>query len=305
MFPIFNATLPAEGTGPVRALRRCTLSAIQFDLFGDPIEEKKPQLPDIASLDFKGHGVRIVMVKGDPWFVASDVCRVLEIANSRDALTRLDDDEKGVATTDTLGGKQELAIVSESGLYSLILTSRKAEAKQFKRWIVHEVLPAIRKTGGYSLHDPIAKEAKRLKSDRRTAVARMRVRDRNKSWHSLKAANGDSPRDFADAHNAAYEGFTGMKAAELRKALGLKKGRTPLDRMSALRLAQEEHAIELGCRLEMEKGLGREEKLETIRSCSRDIARNDLKYFGTGACYGIVDDPKRGKIIDLITPQIA
>ncbi len=280
------------------------MSAIQFDLWGDPIEEKKPQQNDIIPADFKGNAVRIIMIRDEPWFVATDVCRVLEIGNASRAVSRLDDDEKGVTTSNTLGGRQELAIVSEAGLFSLILTSRKAEAKQFKRWVVHEVLPAIRRTGGYSLADPVAKEAKRLRSDRRTAVARLRVKDRNKAWHSLKAANGDSPRDFADGHNAAYEGFTGMKAAELRKLLGLKKGRTPLDRMSSLRLAQEEHAIEVGCRVELEKGLTREEKLETIRSCSHDIALNDLKYFGPGATYGIVDDPKRGKIIDLIVPQL-
>lgn len=66
-----------------------------------------------------------------------------------DALSRLDDDEKGVATADTLGGPQEIAIINESGLYSLVLTSRKASAKRFKKWVTGEVLPAIRKTGGY------------------------------------------------------------------------------------------------------------------------------------------------------------
>nr|WP_276561612.1 Bro-N domain-containing protein [Bacillus sonorensis] len=87
---------------------------------------------------------------GEPWFVAKDVCDVLEIKNNRDALSRLDDDEKGVALTDTLGGTQELTVVNEPGLYSLILRSRKPEAKQFKRWITHGVIPTIRKTGGYA-----------------------------------------------------------------------------------------------------------------------------------------------------------
>lgn len=86
---------------------------------------------------------------GEPWFVAADVCRALEIKNNRDALSRLDQDEKGVALIDTPGGKQELTIVNEAGLYSLVLGSRKPEAKAFKRWITHEVIPTIRKTGGY------------------------------------------------------------------------------------------------------------------------------------------------------------
>lgn len=70
--------------------------------------------------------------------------------NYRRSLSRLDEDEKGVALTDTLGGMQELTVVNEPGLYSLILRSRKPEAKQFKRWITHEVIPTIRKTGGYA-----------------------------------------------------------------------------------------------------------------------------------------------------------
>ena len=82
----------------------------------------------------------------------SDVCRVLEIENSSQAVSRLDDDEKGVTTNDPLrgnGGKQTCRTVNESGLYSLIFTSRKPQAKAFKRWVTKEVLPAIRKTGCY------------------------------------------------------------------------------------------------------------------------------------------------------------
>ena len=93
--------------------------------------------------------VRVVDVNGEPWFVAKDVCECLDIGNSRDAVAALDEDEKGVDSIDTPGGAQEMSIISEPGLYSLILRSRKPEAKAFKRWITHEVLPAIRKTGGY------------------------------------------------------------------------------------------------------------------------------------------------------------
>lgn len=95
--------------------------------------------------------VRVVMIDGQPWFVAKDVCDVLEHSNSRKALERLDDDEKGVTNVYTLGGTQQMSIVNEPGLYNLILTSRKPEAKAFKRWITHEVLPSIRQTGSYTL----------------------------------------------------------------------------------------------------------------------------------------------------------
>ena len=101
---------------------------------------------------FKSHEfgeIRTTIQNGEPWFVAADVCKALDIENNRKATNRLDDDEKGVTLSDTLGGKQKLTIVNEAGLYSLVLGSRKPEAKAFKRWITHEVLPTIRRTGGY------------------------------------------------------------------------------------------------------------------------------------------------------------
>lgn len=93
---------------------------------------------------------------GDPWFVAADVCAALGITNEQ--TRRLDDDEKGLHSIQTPGGTQSVVIVNESGLYSLVLGSRKPEAKAFKRWVTHEVLPALRKTGTYSLQasDPLA-----------------------------------------------------------------------------------------------------------------------------------------------------
>lgn len=76
------------------------------------------------------------MVEGEPWFVAKDVCAILEVRNTSDALSRLDAEDKGIGLTDTLGGKQSVTVVNESGLYSLILGSRKPEARAFKRWVI-------------------------------------------------------------------------------------------------------------------------------------------------------------------------
>ena len=89
--------------------------------------------------------------KGDPWFVAADVCKVLELNDTSRAVSRLDEDEKGTTTIRTLGGNQDVLTVSEPGLYSLIGTSRKPEAKAFRRWINHDVLPSLRANGSYSL----------------------------------------------------------------------------------------------------------------------------------------------------------
>ena len=91
--------------------------------------------------------IRATSVDGEPWFVAKDILNALGI--DRTAMYKLDDDEKGVDSIHTLGGEQKMSIVSEPGLYKLIMRSRKPEAKQFQRWVTHEVLPAIRRTGGY------------------------------------------------------------------------------------------------------------------------------------------------------------
>lgn len=93
--------------------------------------------------------IRTLTIDGEPWFVAADVCKALGLGNPSMTVERLDADEKGISSIDTLGGKQRMAIINEPGLYSVILCSRKPEAKAFKRWITHEVIPAIRKYGGY------------------------------------------------------------------------------------------------------------------------------------------------------------
>lgn len=92
------------------------------------------------------------LIKGEPWFVAKDVCEVLEHSNHRMAVKSLDEDEvSSVYLIDTMGRKQETTIVSESGLYSLIFQSRKAEAKKFRKWVTSEVLPSIRRKGFYGV----------------------------------------------------------------------------------------------------------------------------------------------------------
>ena len=93
--------------------------------------------------------VRVVECEGEPWFVAKDVCECLELTDVSKTISLLDDDEKGTNSIRTPGGEQQMLVVSEPGLYSLILRSRKPEAKAFKRWVTHEILPSIRKTGHY------------------------------------------------------------------------------------------------------------------------------------------------------------
>lgn len=103
----------------------------------------------LAIYEFDGAEVRCIMRDGQPWFVAADVCRVLGHSNSRMAISRLDTDEAGVCKVYTSSQSRQVGIVSESGLYTLIMTSNKPEAKRFRKWVTSTVLPAIRKTGSY------------------------------------------------------------------------------------------------------------------------------------------------------------
>ena len=107
---------------------------------------------DLIRFDFQGNQVRTLLIEDDPWWIAKDVCDVLEL-EARDSVRYLDDDEKTYVSRKHIGVEpgKDMLIISEPGLYSLILRSRKPEAKAFKRWITHEVIPQIRKTGGYGL----------------------------------------------------------------------------------------------------------------------------------------------------------
>ena len=108
-----------------------------------------PQRPQFFNFD--AQAVRVVGSADAPWFVAKDVCAVLELEKTDSALRGLDDDEKGAHSVSTLGGDQKLSTVNESGLYALIFRSRKPQARIFRRWITGEVIPSIRRTGSYSL----------------------------------------------------------------------------------------------------------------------------------------------------------
>ncbi|WP_046655263.1 phage antirepressor [Paenibacillus larvae] len=169
--------------------------------------------------NFTGKDVRVVMKEGQPWWIAKDVCSVLEINNTSQALTRLDEDEKGLINNDTLGGIQEMAAVTESGLYSLILTSRKPEAKQFKRWVTHEVLPAIRKTGMYAADEL-------LDNPELLIQAVTKLKEEREARQQLEAqVKSDKPKVlFADAVSASQTSILIGDLAKILKQNGIQTG---------------------------------------------------------------------------------
>lgn len=114
---------------------------------------------------YEGRQVRTTVVNGEPMFVAKDVCEILEIENHRNVIARLSDGMKGVHSMDTLGGKQEMSVITEAGVYKLVFTSRKPEAEKFTDWVACEVIPSIRKTGSYISVPRSLPEALRLAAD--------------------------------------------------------------------------------------------------------------------------------------------
>lgn len=111
-------------------------------------------IADVQPFDFRGERVRTVLVDGEAWFVAADVAAILGYREAYHLTRGLDDDEKGPQIVGTPGGEQQMTAINEAGLYSAILRSRVEAAKPFKRWVTHEVLPEIRKTGAYGSQIP-------------------------------------------------------------------------------------------------------------------------------------------------------
>ena len=122
---------------------------MQAEMLDSVVSSNSQELPNASSalklFENPQFRVRVIMRCADPWFVAKDACDCLDLGNVSQTCSRLDDDERGIISIDTPSGKQEMLIVSEPGLYSLIGSSKKQEAKAFKRWVTHEVLPSIRK----------------------------------------------------------------------------------------------------------------------------------------------------------------
>lgn len=123
--------------------------------------EAGTSLPQAFTFNASNQQVRTVIIDGEPYFVAKDVCLILGISNHKDAASRLDDDEKARSVLPTQFGDKETNLVNESGLYHLIFQSRKPEAKAFRKWVTSEVLPQLRKTGKYEVKPPLLKYPRR------------------------------------------------------------------------------------------------------------------------------------------------
>ena len=141
---------------------------------------------------------------GEPWFVASDVAKVLGYSNPRKAIIdHVDDEDKGVTKRDTLGGTQNMTVINESGLYSLVLSSKLPKAKDFKRWVTHEVLPSIRKHGGYMAGQERMTPEQMLAASMRWLESRIREQEETIASQSAQLEEQRPKVLFADAVSAS------------------------------------------------------------------------------------------------------
>jgi prophage antirepressor-like protein len=129
----------------VRATASAVVTSTQRTAPAEPPEAA------VSPFDFEGHEVRVRSADGQDWFVGKDVCDALGHSNSRRELRKLDDDERAIVDVPTAGGLQTMVVINEPGVYRLIFTSRTDSAQRFKRWLAHEVLPALRKRGTYTV----------------------------------------------------------------------------------------------------------------------------------------------------------
>ena len=150
---------------------------------------------DIKVFDSPEFGtIRTIEMDGEPWFVGKDVAEVLGYSNSRKALAdHVDDEDKGVTKCDTLGGAQDLAVINESGLYSLVLSSKLPTAKKFKRWVTNEVIPSIRKHGGYMAGQEVLTDAELLANA--MLVANRVIEERDRQIKELQEENRELEED--------------------------------------------------------------------------------------------------------------
>ena len=169
--------------------------------------------------------IRVVMRESEPWFVGKEIAEKLGYSNVRDAISKhVDSEDKGVAKCDTLGGKQNLTIINESGLYSLILGSKLPSAKKFKRWVTIEVLPSIRKNGGYIANQENLSDDELL--ERALIVAQRKIEERNKEIAQQKEqiAIMQPKAIFADAVSSSSNSILIRDMAKLLKQNGVDIG---------------------------------------------------------------------------------
>jgi prophage antirepressor-like protein len=277
----------------------------------DP-EEVPPDPPEstvrdneLEVLQFHGGDIRTIWIKGWQWWVAADVCGAVEIANPGTAMASLDPDEKGIHLMETPGGPQQMAIVNEPGLYHLLSKSNKPKAKEFWRWVRHDVLPAIRQTGSYSTDQTpirkwIKKRAGRHGFPPSWMKKRQKVADGNNVARTLVFSIGGDAIASSNRHNWLCEGAFSKDTRQLKDEVGCRDKDSPLDHMDEVTLSMCDFANSINVR-QMQEGLvaigDLDKKVKATGRACREMA---LEQFEPGFDFGPTEDAKGHKILGLM-----
>ena len=242
---------------------------------------------ELTQFTYGDSSLRVVEIDSQPWFVAKDVCGILGLANMRSSLAALDEDEKGVHTMDTLGGNQEMTVISEPGLYSLILRSRKPEAKTFKRWVTHEVLPSIRRHGMYATESVVDAMLADPEAMIRTLTALKE--ERAKRAQLEKQVEADAPKVvFADAVASAQTDILIGDLAKILRGNGVATGQRRLFewmRENGYLIRQKGSSWNMPTQKAMEMGLFRVKESIVTHADGHTTVNRTTKVTGRGQTY--------------------
>jgi anti-repressor protein len=230
---------------------------------------------------FDGTTVRVITEQGEPRFVLADLCRVLGVNNGRMVASRLDDDVKGVSQIDTLGGRQSVTTVTEAGMYDVVVRSDSPAAKPFRRWVTHEVLPAIRKAGSYAVTPA-------LPQDYATALRALAAEVEAKGVLEAKV-EADAPKVlFADAVATSHTDILVGELAKILRGNGVQVGGTRLFewlRRDGYLIRREGTDWNMPTQRSMELGLFRIKETAITHSDGHTSVSKTPKVTGKGQAY--------------------
>lgn len=235
--------------------------------------------------------VRTVTIDGEPWFIGKDVATILGYERTADAIrAHVDEDDKGVGEIQTPGGKQKIVIINESGLYSLVLSSKLPTAKKFKHWVTAEILPSIRRTGGYIANAETMTDAEIM--SKALLIAKKTIENREQRIHSLEAETERmKPKEiFADAVSASNSSILIGDLAKILHGNGIKIGRGRLFawmREHGFLIKQKGTSYNMPTQRAMELGLFRVKEGSYVDGKGNNIITKTTKVTGKGQQYFI------------------
>lgn len=242
---------------------------------------------ELIPFTYENTTLRVVEIDSQPWFVAKDVCDILGLGNMHSSLAALDEDERGLHTMESSLGTRGMVVISEPGLYSLILRSRKPEAKSFKRWVTHEVLPSIRARGGYLTPDAVEKALS--DPDFIIRLATELKEERGKRARLEAQVEADAPKVlFADAVTSAKTDILIGDLAKILRGNGVDTGQRRLFewmRVNGYLIKQRGSSWNMPTQKAMDMGLFRVKESVVTHADGHTTVNRTTKVTGRGQTY--------------------